>query len=99
MLRKPKIFKKYHEAELTLGEFVGGFEKAATETYQEAFNELRDSQPRCNIGLKRYVRGNGTFVVRKPENAQLIQLPITIMGTMFKALLFNISDAIEGSGR
>lgn len=48
MLRNPKTFKKYQEAELT----------------HEASNDA-SSTPRCNIGLKRSVRGKGTFAKMK----------------------------------
>lgn len=43
----------------------------ADETH--AASKEASSTPRCNIGLKRNVKGNGTFVVTKPENIQFIQ--------------------------
>ncbi|KAH9415102.1 hypothetical protein DERP_006190 [Dermatophagoides pteronyssinus] len=55
------------------------------------------SIPRCNIGLKRNVNGNGTLVVTKPENVQLIQPPINIIGNTFVMFPFNISVIIDGS--
>lgn len=47
MLRKPKTFKKYHDADDT----------------HEA-SKWDNSIPRCNIGLKRSVNGNGTFATK-----------------------------------
>jgi len=66
------------------------------ELTQDASNEF-SSIPRCNIGLKRNVNGNGTLVVRKPEKAQLIQPPMTIMGKTLVRFPFIMSVIMEGS--
>lgn len=63
------------------------------EDTQAASNEA-NSTPRCNIGLKRSVSGKGTLVVTNPENIQLIQPPMTTMGSTLMKLPLTKSDSI-----
>lgn len=53
-----------------------------------------NSTPRCNIGLNRSVSGNGTLVVTKPENIQLIQPPIKTMGSTLMKFPLTMSDSM-----
>ena len=70
--------------------------------YQEA-EETQDassdmsSMPRCSMGLKRRVSGKGTLVVTKPEKCQLIQPPMTIMGSTLVRLPLSMSVIMDGS--
>lgn len=68
---------------------------------QDASNDC-NSTPRWSIGLKRKVKGNGTFVVTKPENIQLIHPPITTIGKTLIKFPFtksvNIADELGVTG-
>ena len=60
-------------------------------------SRLISSIPRCSITLNRSVSGNGTLVVTKPENVQLIQPPISSIGSTLVTLPFSMSDIAVGS--
>lgn len=58
----------------------------------QAASSDANSTPRCNMGLKRNVSGNGTLVVTKPLNIQLIQPPMTTIGSTLIKLPLTMSD-------
>lgn len=60
----------------------------------QAASSEANSTPRCNIGLKRSVNGNGTFVVTNPENIQFIQPPMKTMGKTLMKFPLTMSDSM-----
>lgn len=60
----------------------------------QAASSEASSTPRCSIGLKRNVNGNGTFVVTNPENIQFIQPPMITMGRTLMKFPLTMSDSM-----